>query len=627
MWLSELRYLRKFGTRCRDLKKEIKRLQRLREQVRSWLAGNEVIKQRSALNDTKRQIEILMERHKVVERAAKTKAFSNEGIEQRAAREAAEELEAMSDEVREMVEWLGTQTDQIQEQLEGFEAELEKQASAKKKRADTARMQELEGWCERHRLYLEKIELVVDLLKKKQIEPAMVEDVKDDIEYFVEENSDPDFAENEYLFMDFEEVLEKIGTEAGEKEREEREEREREKEREKELEREREEEKKRKEKEAAVAAAKAAKEAEKQKAAREAERAAAKAAAAAAKKEAAAAAAAAATAVPGAAAYQKSAANNAATVASTAAKGPVAATAEKTRQGSAPASPAKTTVNFAAAAATPLSPSSGSAVISGVGGNAPPPGVQGLVAGEGHIGGGPNTTAAGFPPGSGGDPMPTPAGAAAAAAGQGLPVAGAGPARAPVPSGVAPPPLSPAGAAAGGGVGGGGGGGGGPPGTGFATSRPLPAAGPAAMHALDESAIMLEASLQHLPEKPSLSTQRDYKPQTPCAVPTSYPKASLPQFDRPGFYSELDPQTLFFIFYFEQGTMGQCLAARELKRQAWRFHRKYQTWFQRHDEPQVITNDYEQGTYVYFDHENSWYQRKKDKFAFEYRFLEDHDLA
>ena len=65
------------------------------------------------------------------------------------------------------------------------------------------------------------------------------------------------------------------------------------------------------------------------------------------------------------------------------------------------------------------------------------------------------------------------------------------------------------------------------------------------------------------------------------------------------------------------------LAAKELKRQSWRFHVKYLTWFQRHSEPQAITEDYEQGVYVYFDWEGSWCQRKKSDFRFEYRYLSE----
>jgi CCR4-NOT transcription complex subunit 3 len=87
-------------------------------------------------------------------------------------------------------------------------------------------------------------------------------------------------------------------------------------------------------------------------------------------------------------------------------------------------------------------------------------------------------------------------------------------------------------------------------------------------------------------------------------------------------FERFDIDTLFFIFYYQQGTIYQYLAARELKRQSWRFHKKYMTWFQRHEEPRAITDEYEQGTYVYFDFEGTWCQRKKSEFTFEYRFLE-----
>lgn len=65
--------------------------------------------------------------------------------------------------------------------------------------------------------------------------------------------------------------------------------------------------------------------------------------------------------------------------------------------------------------------------------------------------------------------------------------------------------------------------------------------------------------------------------------------------------------TLLYIML--QNTYQQYLAARELKRQSWRYHKQYSTWFQRHEEPVVTTDDYEKGTYVYFDFHlpDSWY--------------------
>lgn len=45
-------------------------------------------------------------------------------------------------------------------------------------------------------------------------------------------------------------------------------------------------------------------------------------------------------------------------------------------------------------------------------------------------------------------------------------------------------------------------------------------------------------------------------------------------------FDKLNTDTLFLIFYYQQGTYQQYLAARELKKQSWRYHKKYMTWFQ-----------------------------------------------
>lgn len=77
--------------------------------------------------------------------------------------------------------------------------------------------------------------------------------------------------------------------------------------------------------------------------------------------------------------------------------------------------------------------------------------------------------------------------------------------------------------------------------------------------------------------------------------------------DDPALYSKIDTDTLFYIFYYRQNTYQQYMAAKSLKSQSWRFHKQYQTWFQRHEEPKTITEEYEQGTYRFFDYESTWY--------------------
>jgi hypothetical protein len=44
------------------------------------------------------------------------------------------------------------------------------------------------------------------------------------------------------------------------------------------------------------------------------------------------------------------------------------------------------------------------------------------------------------------------------------------------------------------------------------------------------------------------------------------------------------------------------LPQQELKRQSWRYHKHHNAWFQRYAEPSVTSEEYEQGTYVYFDY-------------------------
>jgi len=116
---------------------------------------------------------------------------------------------------------------------------------------------------------------------------------------------------------------------------------------------------------------------------------------------------------------------------------------------------------------------------------------------------------------------------------------------------------------------------------------------------------------------------------TPESFPSTIPEAMLSGFLFPKF----DTDALFFAFYHQQGTPAQGYASRELKRSSWRYHKKYCTWFQRHEEPKVTTEEYEHGTYVYFDYhfheENNsgWCKRIKTEFTFEYDYLEDEAVS
>uniref|UniRef100_A0A7S1UQS1 CCR4-NOT transcription complex subunit 3 n=1 Tax=Grammatophora oceanica TaxID=210454 RepID=A0A7S1UQS1_9STRA len=133
----------------------------------------------------------------------------------------------------------------------------------------------------------------------------------------------------------------------------------------------------------------------------------------------------------------------------------------------------------------------------------------------------------------------------------------------------------------------------------------------------------LNESFLHMPTGADSERPRSYTPRNPYPTPASYPTTPSGVLENPAVFEKLGTDCLFFIFYYAQGTYQQYLAARELKKQSWRYHKKYMTWFQRHEEPKVKTDEYEQGTYVYFDYETGWCQRIKSDFRFEYSFLED----
>ncbi|KAJ0480620.1 putative CCR4-Not complex component, Not domain, CCR4-NOT complex subunit/5 domain superfamily [Helianthus annuus] len=150
---------------------------------------------------------------------------------------------------------------------------------------------------------------------------------------------------------------------------------------------------------------------------------------------------------------------------------------------------------------------------------------------------------------------------------------------------------------------------------------------------------LLESSFYKLPQPKDSERAKTYIPRHPAVTPQSYPQVQAPIVSNPAFWerhgsANTGTDTLFFAFYYQQNTYQQYLAAKELKKQSWRYHKKFNTWFQRHEEPKVATDDYELGTYVYFDFhmgneemQQGWCQRIKNEFKFEYSFLEDELLV
>ncbi|KAJ3307869.1 CCR4-NOT transcription complex, subunit 3, partial [Gonapodya sp. JEL0774] len=89
-----------------ELKREIKKLQRLRDQIKAWIASAD-IKDKKLLTENRMLIEKQMERFKAIERELKTKAYSKEGLSQPGK---VDPLDALKSQI---TTWLGDQLERL----------------------------------------------------------------------------------------------------------------------------------------------------------------------------------------------------------------------------------------------------------------------------------------------------------------------------------------------------------------------------------------------------------------------------------------------------------------------------------------------------------------------------------
>lgn len=68
---------------------------------------------------------------------------------------------------------------------------------------------------------------------------------------------------------------------------------------------------------------------------------------------------------------------------------------------------------------------------------------------------------------------------------------------------------------------------------------------------------MLDVSLQHVPDLIDSERPKVYQPRNPFNTPNYYPQQPLAIFDNPVLFDKFDMDTLFYIFYYQQGTYQQ----------------------------------------------------------------------
>lgn len=182
-----------------DLKREIKKLQKNRELIKNWQLNDtiDVLVSRSKLSEYRKLVEEAMEKYKEVEKLSKMKTFSNQSIMM-----ASLEQEDLSPECIDTIEFLETCKESLQEQIESLDQEYERISSRKTKKNSSLELekQEIEAFLAVDKFHLGKFEEIIEYLKTKQINPDLVDKIKDDISFIVESNQDPDFVDDETLY-------------------------------------------------------------------------------------------------------------------------------------------------------------------------------------------------------------------------------------------------------------------------------------------------------------------------------------------------------------------------------------------------------------------------------------------
>ncbi len=178
-----------------DLKKEIKKLQRNRDQIKLYLQKDE-IKDKRQLEENKRLIETQMERFKAMERELKLKAFSKEGLAQQV-------VDPKEKEKNEAMDWISDHLSQFEGNIEKFEYEIEQlEGSKKSKNKNKAKLEELDVYIERHKYHQMQLEILLRMLENGKITANEIEDLKDSVSYYLENYEDED-GMDEGIYDDF----------------------------------------------------------------------------------------------------------------------------------------------------------------------------------------------------------------------------------------------------------------------------------------------------------------------------------------------------------------------------------------------------------------------------------------
>ncbi|KNG74566.1 hypothetical protein PFMG_00665 [Plasmodium falciparum IGH-CR14] len=130
---------------------------------------------------------------------------------------------------------------------------------------------------------------------------------------------------------------------------------------------------------------------------------------------------------------------------------------------------------------------------------------------------------------------------------------------------------------------------------------------------------MIEGSYKNSIKKSDRDQYRQYTPRMLWGNPCKF----FPTTPLSVYQSNIRKKKINKLLVFH-GTYQQHLAAKELKKKSWKYHKKYTTWLlPDFNTIKILNEQVEHGTYVSFDYVSTWSKQLKKNFSFEYIHLED----
>ncbi|TPP48850.1 Not1 N-terminal domain, CCR4-Not complex component family protein [Leishmania donovani] len=175
-----------------DLKRELKKLQRHREAMKSFMQ-NDDYKEKTKMQVSRKKIEERMETFRAIEREMKTKAFSNEGL----ASAALERADSATE------QWLKDAIEEGRKKIELLEYEVQKANNGRVRRGKQQQKSEYQIRLENLQTHFFKWESLLRMVNNEELDTDEVDDLQEPIQKVLEDDVDLEVMEDMSIYDSF----------------------------------------------------------------------------------------------------------------------------------------------------------------------------------------------------------------------------------------------------------------------------------------------------------------------------------------------------------------------------------------------------------------------------------------